>query len=258
MLSRSPRAALAVALLLAAAPALPAQEAGAPDTRPTIAVLDFRNGAIGRAADYESLQQGIAELLITDLSRNERVRVLERANVDALLREQDLGRSDRLDAATAARIGRMLGVRHMITGGFVIAPNGDMRLVARAVDVETSRVSNPESVEGKADDVLRLIARLSDNLNERLELPPIPPAPAGGESRPASGPAPAPTPPTRVAGAGAPKGSPFQAVLLYSRALAEEDRGNREGAVELYRKALDAFPGNESARARLARLQGGE
>jgi hypothetical protein len=45
--------------------------------------------------------------------------------------------------------------------------------------------------------------------------------------------------------------------MLYSRALAEEDKGNREGAVELYRKSLAAFPGNENARARLARLEGG-
>lgn len=271
----SPRAALAAAALLLAAPllapALAAQATPAPDRRPTLAVLYFRNGAIGNAADYDALSTGIADLLITDLSVNQAIRVVERDRMEAVVREQDLSQTNRIDDATALRIGRTLAARHMIKGSFVVDRRGTMRLVAHAVNVETSRIEHVESVDGKADDVLALIARLSDRLNRGLDLPQLearPTAPGGATpARPAAdsgAPAPAPAPaaprrvPTRLASndAGAPKGSPFQAVMLYSRALAEEDRGNRAGAVELYRKSLDVFPGNENARTRLARLEG--
>src|SRR5262249_1434001 len=48
------------------------------DARPTVAVLYFDNGAIGRAADYEPLRKGMADMLITELSRNQNLRVVER------------------------------------------------------------------------------------------------------------------------------------------------------------------------------------
>ena len=233
----------AVALLLVAAPALPAQAPAAPDRRPTLAVLHFRNGALAGAAEYESLSRGIADLLITDLSANAGIRVVERDRIEELLREQDLGQTSRMDAASAARLGRTLGAGHMIKGSFVVDRGGTMRLDVHAVNVETSAIDHVETVTGRADDVLGLIATLGARLNRGLHLPQLAAAPAPPAPIPAAAPA---------AGRGQ-----FQAVMLYSRALAEEDKGNRDGAVELYRRALAAFPGNESARQRLERLEGG-
>ena len=231
----------AAALLLVAAPALPAQAPAASDRRPTLAVLHFRNGALGGAAEYESLSRGIADLLITDLSANAGIRVVERDRIEELLREQDLGQTSRMDAASAARLGRTLGAGHMIKGSFVVDRGGTMRLDVHAVNVETTAIDHVETVTGRADDVLGLIATLGARLNRGLHLPQLAAAPAAST--------PAPAAPT--AGRGQ-----FQAVMLYSRALAEEDRGNRDGAVELYRRALAAFPGNENARQRLERLEG--
>jgi TolB-like protein len=250
MLARSRRLLpLAAALLLGAAP-LRAQTPAAPaDHRPTLAVLDFHNGAFGDPAEYEALSKGIADLLITGLAAHQGVRLVERDRLQALLREQELGQSARLDHATAARLGRTLGARHMIKGSFVVDRGGTMRLDAHAVNVETTAIDHVETVTGRADDVLRLVAQLGDRLNRGLELPRLaaaPPADAG-----------AAPPPPRTSSTGGRRAGQFQAVMLYSRALAEEDRGNRERAVELYRKALDAFPDNEQARARLARLEGG-
>jgi TolB-like protein len=256
MLPRSRRTLpLAAALLLGAAPALHAQtpDSATTDRRPTLAVLHFHNGAFGNSAQYEALSKGISDLLITDLAANKGIRLVERDRIEELLREQDLAQTPRIDNATAARLGRTLGARHMIKGSFVVDQRGTMRLDAHAVNVETTGIDHVESVTGRSEDVLQLIAQLSDRLNRGLKLPQLAAAPAPGGA--GAAPAPTPTPVTRTAGGA--RGGQFQAVMLYSRALAEEDKGNREGAVELYRKSLAAFPGNENARARLARLEGG-
>jgi len=42
--------------------------------------------------------------------------------------------------------------------------------------------------------------------------------------------------------------------MLYSRGLAEEDKGNKDKAVEYYKASLDKFPTYEPSRKRLATL----
>ena len=209
---------LAAALLLGAAPALRAQtpDSAAADRRPTLAVLHFRNGALAGGAEYEALSRGIADLLITGLSANAGIRVVERDRIEELLREQDLSQTPRIDNATAARLGRTLGARHMIKGSFVVDQGGTMRLDAHAVNVETTGIDHVESVTGRSEDVLQLIAQLSDRLNRGLKLPQLAAAPAPGGAGGGAAPAPTPTPVTRTTGGA--RGGQFQAVMLYSRA----------------------------------------
>lgn len=278
-------AALAAALLLAAAPPLLAQ-APAPDRRPTLFVVDFRVSALGRQADYAPLSQGIADLLVSELSANPALRVVDRENLRRILDEQDLGTSNRIDDATAVRVGKILGAHHFIKGSVFIDPKGKLRLDAHTVSTETSAIEHVETVTGKEDDVMDLIAQLSDKLNKGMDLPdlPTPSARTGSAAEPAAAPATTTAPPSNVAtndrkaaettpatsptkaapaksnkattaSSGTAKKANFQAVMLYSRALAEEDKGNRSAAVELYRKSLDIFPDYDNAKARLAKLE---
>ena len=110
-----PIARVTALLALAAAPAL-AQD----DMRPTVAVLPFVNSAIGQAhTELEPLSKGIAELLLTELSQNPGIRVVERENILKLIAEQNLATDGRVDDATAARVGKLLGAKHMVTGSFI-------------------------------------------------------------------------------------------------------------------------------------------
>lgn len=213
-----------------------AQSVAQPDARPTVAVLYFNNGALVRHRDYDPLSKGIADMLITELSANSGIRVVERDQLQKLLEEQNLSRTDRVDKETAVRIGKVLGAHHMIFGGFVIDPKERMRLDARAVNVETSQVEHVETVSDKGDNLLAMISVLAGKLNKGLKLPPMP-----ARARPA--------------GDGQNRLGRLQALTLYSRALEEEDRGNREQAVALYRAALVKFPEYEPAQKRLARLE---
>lgn len=232
--------------MLAALP-MTAQSAASQDTRPTVAVLYFDNNSIGRdAADYAGMGKGVADLLITDLTAAANVRVVERERIEALLHEQNLAKQGQIDPATAVRLGRILGARHMITGGFM--STGDrMVLTARAFDVETGQIVHTQKVSQAGDDVLALIGELSTRLTTSLKLPPV-------ERR------------TGDAGQAAQQGAhqgahhapaklDLRTALLYSKALEAQDAGDRAKAVELYNQVLDRFPTLESARVNRDKLQ---
>ena len=56
------------------------------------------------------LGKAVADMLINRLVQTATVTVIERAAIDKLLAEQNLTNSDRTDALTAAKLGRVLGV----------------------------------------------------------------------------------------------------------------------------------------------------
>jgi TolB-like protein len=206
------------------------------DTRATVAVMYFTNSALVRHDEYEPLSKGITEMLITELSASPALQVVERDRLQKLLEEQNLAESGKVDKETAVALGKILGARHMLMGGFVIDPRETMRLDVRAVDVETSRIEYVESVSGKAENVLALISDLGAKVNRRLRLPPLPTRqqPIGSKTS---------------------KPSQLRAVMLLSRALDQEDKGNVSAAIALYRQALEIYPDYERAQVRLASLE---
>jgi TolB-like protein len=205
----------------------------AQDTRPTVAVMYFTNSALVNHADYEPLSKGIADMLITQLATSPSMRVVERDQLQKLLEEQDLAKTGKVDQETAVHLGKILGARHMLMGGFVIDPKQNMRLDLRAVNVETSGVEYVETVSGKAENVLTLVSSLGDKVNSHLKLPPLP-----SSAHPTSG--------------KTSKPDQLRAVMLLSRALNEEDRGNIDAAIGLYRQALGVYPEYDRAKVLLA------
>src|SRR5689334_2471111 len=170
--------ALVLVSLASASLSIAHAQAPANDNRPTVAVLpNFDNGSVMNHADYDALGKGIADVLITELSVNTAIRVVERDKIQSLMDEQNLSASGRVDKATAVKVGKLLGVHHMIMGGFIIDPKGTMRLDARAVNVETGEIEHVETVTDKADNMLTVLSTLADKLNKGMKLPPIP---AGG------------------------------------------------------------------------------
>src|SRR5436853_917220 len=148
MLARS-IVSLGTAVLLWPAVGGPRGRAQGQDTRPGIAVFPFDNGgSYGQDKDnFDALQKGIAGLMISDLAANAAVRVVERDELQKLLDEQNLGAAGRVDPQTAAKLGKLVGARYVVTG-VRLDFYGDFRLDARLINVETS-----EMVEGEADRV---------------------------------------------------------------------------------------------------------
>lgn len=238
--------ALALAALLGA-PAAPAQQhpanppAAGQDVRPTIAILDFDIGAtIGQDPDdYQALRRGLAGMTISALAVNPGVRVVERAQLQAIIQEQHLARDSAVDQSTALRLGRLLNARYMVTGTLYDV-RGNFRIDARLFDVETSQILQTRRVSGRLDNVFELVDQLATQLMTAANLPPL--------ERRADAP-----PPARPA-----TGAPTQAaVMAYSRAVLYADRGDNTRAIEQYHRALTAFPQYTQARTECNRLQAG-
>ena len=277
-----------IALALVAV-ALAAPMAAEAQAKTVIAVLYFDNNSIGRdRADFDGIGKGIADMLITDMAQNQNVRVVERERIQALLTEQSLTKAGTIDPTTAIRLGKIIGAQYMITGGFMSDGRGTFVLTARAINVETSAITNPTRLTSKGDDVLGLIAQLSTKLNTDMQLPalrvgqaqPMGAQPAG---QPAAAPAPTAAAPAQVAAA-QPQAKPAESTppaarpaearpaqvaqakkpvkmdirtaMLYSKALEQADAGNKTAAVELFRQVVDKFPEYTPARQQIAKLSG--
>ncbi len=240
-------ATIAGAALGVAAPVAPALAQA--DAKPTVAIMFFDNNVYSKGArDFDGLGKGIADFLIVEMSANPGIRVLERGQVQKLVDEQKLAAGSPVDRETAVRIGRLLGVEHVIFGGYTADPSGSVRIDARAVAVEQGVIEYSERMQAKSDDVLTLTGRLARKLNAGMHLPPM--ASRSGDAGGVAG----------AQQAGAPTGSsslPMKYVVMYGRALDLADRGEKGRAVELLAVVLKEYPDFEPARKARARLSGG-
>ena len=122
--------------------------------------MDFAGGELLE----ERLRFRMSDMLITALVQAGRFDVVERDRLQAILAEQDLHQSGRVDPATAARVGKLLGAELVVFG--LVTQAADQKIdkfaydlvrvqVAvdvRAVSTTTARVVISETAEGSAED----------------------------------------------------------------------------------------------------------
>jgi len=101
----------------------------------TVAVFDFE-------AKEDALKDAggkVSALLQATLSANENFVTVERAELDKILGEQELGASGNVSAETAAKVGHLTGAKVLVTGR-VFRLDKDITIVAKMMSAETSRV----------------------------------------------------------------------------------------------------------------------
>jgi TolB-like protein len=205
----------AAALNASAAPAAPERP------RATVAILYFDYQ--GSTESMWALQKGLAQMLISDLAGLEGWQFVERDRLEALLAEHKLGREGKLDPATAARIGKLLGARYMVLGGY-FDMMGALRVDARLVEVETGRVLGSTGTTGGVGDFLFVEQKISYDLGRLL-------AERTAEARawnpnPTAGAPPRRSPPR----AKPPARLKTDTAVKYGKALDMLDKGDRAGA----------------------------
>lgn len=208
----------------------------APQDRPGIAVFPFTNGgSYGRGReDMSALEVGIQGMLLTELQQNGELRIVERGILRETLQEQDLGTTGRVDASTAARVGRLVGARYAITGTFMDL-YGNFRLDGRIVDVETGEILKTVRIDNqRRENLYRLLVDLSEQIVSGVNLPPL--ARATQQQRRS-------------------RDVPDDAVLLLSLAMDHEDNGRNDEAIELYRQIVQRFPDYTEAREALRQIE---
>ena len=262
------------ALAMAATLALPAMAVAQADNRPVVVVYRFDNNSIGPArGEFDGVQTGMQDLLITDLAANTKVRIVDRAHLNEILTEQKLAKDGQVDPATAVRLGKLLGAQYAITGGFMADKSGKLRLTGRTIDIETGQIISPQSLDGNANDVLAAISQLSAKVSSNMNLAPKPGAGRrvgdAGESTsaaPAQSGSPAAKTTTAQASTTEQYAKPVTkmesmkvkldapTLKIYSNALDEMDKKNNAQAIKLLKEVTTRFPGFEPAERNLKKL----
>jgi curli biogenesis system outer membrane secretion channel CsgG len=80
---------------------------------PRVAVMNFDN--LTPHGGWR-LGSGAADILTTELVKVGKFDMFERERLNTVMKEQDFGATDRVDPASAARIGKIIGVKYIITG----------------------------------------------------------------------------------------------------------------------------------------------
>jgi curli biogenesis system outer membrane secretion channel CsgG len=100
----------------------PGVETLRPKEKRRIAVLDFDFSSLSDTSFLSGVyagnaaSKGVSNLLTNELFKTGQFIVIERSRIDAVLAEQNLGNSGRVEPTTAAQIGRILGVDAVLIG----------------------------------------------------------------------------------------------------------------------------------------------
>jgi TolB-like protein len=181
-----------------------------------VAVLDFVSASPDPA--LAPLGKGLQSMLITDLSNVGGLTLIERERLADVVSELDLQQSDYVDPDTATRLGALLGVTHLLTGGYVV-DGGRMQVDARLVAL-SGEVLLATSVQGERDAFFELEKDLARDLAASLAV-------AGGGSL---------EPKVRAKLAHI-HTADFGAFRSFSEGLSAFDRKDYDGAIEKLRAA---------------------
>jgi len=142
--------------------------AGADFKKTKVAVLDFQLQGEG----YETDDMGmiVAEWFITALVREGRFDVVERALLNKIINEQKMSLSGIVDENSATQLGRILGVKIIISGS-VMKLHDILEINARIIDVETASIITAESVKSTTSgDLQNLIVQMSEKIIKNFPL----------------------------------------------------------------------------------------
>src|ERR1035437_6729468 len=125
----------------------------------TVAVFDFES----KDEAVNGLGPKVATLINASLSAEPQIITVERAELEKVLGEQELGRSGIIDPNSAAKIGQLTGAKVLVTGR-VFKEDNQTFMVAKVIGTETSRVYG-EMVSGGSSATL---VDLSSSLAKKI------------------------------------------------------------------------------------------
>ncbi len=133
-----------------------------------IAVLDF----VLQGEGYETKDMGtiVAEWFITALVKDGRFDVIERGLMNKILGEQKLVMTGVVDESTATQLGKLLGVK-VIISGTVLKLQNVLEINARIIDVESASIIAAENVKSTTAIRLQdLVVKMSEKIIKNFPL----------------------------------------------------------------------------------------
>lgn len=132
-----------------------------------VAVLDFQQQGAFANQDVGKI---VAEWFTTSLVETGRFEVIERRLMQQILQEQKMGSSGLLDPASASRLGKLLGVKTVVTGT-VQSYERTYELNVRLINVETGAIITADRVRaGSTTSLNDLVAKVSARIIRHFPL----------------------------------------------------------------------------------------
>jgi hypothetical protein len=155
---------LLAALLLAGNPRLQAANTDAPAAAAnndvlTVAVFDFDS----KDEAVRDLGPKVATLVSANLSAQPDIITVERAELEKILGEHELGLSGTVSTESAAKVGQLTGAKVLVTGR-VFKVEGQTMIVAKVIGTETSRVYGEMVQGGSGTSIVDLSAKLAEKI----------------------------------------------------------------------------------------------
>lgn len=200
---------------------------------PAVVMLTFENGgSYGLdSLDFSGLGRAIPAALTAELARNPGIRTIDRAEAQRIVDRDGLSRGGRVDAASAARVGKQVGAAYVVTGTFVDY-YGRVRIDARLID--TGKGTILEVVSSGQRPRAELPQMIADIASQLMSGKRLPAPPAGSVAM-------------------APVSS--DALVLFGRAVLAQDQGDKASAADYYQRALKLAPDFAAAREGLRSVQ---
>ncbi len=182
-----------------------------------VAILDFEN--ISGIAKYDGLGKAMSSMLISDIESNvspKRLQLVERAQIQKVLKEQNFQASGSVNKNTAVQAGKILGVSYLLVGDVYILD--DLLIInARLTNTETGDIVFSKKQEGKTLSWLTLKTNIAKDLATSLSQPFMEPT----------------IPDTEV---------PVATITTFGNAVTAKDTGNVQIAETLTTTILDFSP----------------
>jgi len=185
----------------------------------SVAVLPF--ALLTENEELSPLQVALADMMTTDLSLAGGLTVLERAQVQSLVREAALAEAGYASPETGARAGRMLRAEHVIQGALAALPEDTLRFDTDVLNTDRAASAGDATAQRPLDDLFDMEKESVFRVLEILGVEPTPTErEAIGQNRPAN----------------------LLAFLAYGRGLMAMDEGNFDQARQFFGEALQADP----------------
>ena len=157
---------VAILALMAQANCWAADEEKASDKAPTVyplALLTFSE----RGREVSELGSKVTDLLFAELVTNADLYLVDREELDKVLKEQELSASGLVNPQEANKLGQLTGAKILVTGS-VLQTGNQLVLVAKVIGTETSRVLGASAKGSVKDELGDLVTKLAANVAETI------------------------------------------------------------------------------------------
>jgi TolB-like protein len=133
------------------------------DQKIKIGIIEFQS--LHEEAKKDILGKVFSEVLTTSFVNADAFKIIEREQMEKVVKELQLTQSGMIDPSSAKQIGKMVGADAILTGS-VIKFGNDMRVDARIIEVESGIILTAEKAMGKSD--LKSIGTMADVIVQNL------------------------------------------------------------------------------------------